>query len=135
MKIETRTIDQISQENKELLEKLRYNAQCIRLKKQEMQEEKESKKFQEILNKNRKTFAFSLKSEKDTLDIAEINKFINEFFLNLHISIKKIIILNKFLYVSTKQNLKFNQPTIILHDTYVLEQVNPHSLIKLQNPI
>ena len=135
MKIETRTIDQISKENKELLEKLRYNAQCIRLKKQEMQEEKESKKFQEILNKNRKTFAFSLKSEKDTLDIAEINKFINEFFLNLHISIKKIIILNKFLYVTTKQNLKFNQPTIILHDTYVLEQVNPHSLIKLQNPI
>jgi len=129
--IEKRTIEEISSENKKLLDKIKHNSIILHMKKTLDKSEKEKQKMKELLEKPRKTFAFHIIS-KDKPNLEEIHKFTYEFWKKLGKNILKYIILNDFIYIKSKENIIISQSEMGISETCTLSQVNPKDIIKLQ---
>ena len=129
--IETRSIEEISQENKILFDKIRKNSIILHMKKINEKHEKEEKKMEELLPKSRKTFAFHVIS-KDKINFEEIHRFIEEFWKKMGKNISKFIVLNQFIYIKSKENIIIADREMGITPTCKLEQINPKDIIKVQ---
>jgi hypothetical protein len=131
--IDARTIDEIALENQQLKEKLKYNAKCLNVKKNELKLHKQSEKFKEKILKPRVNFAFRINIDPPvTLDQQrELREILEKEITNQNMKLISLIMLNNFIY------LKVNHP-IVLHERYdlctgnVAEQIDPKDFMKMQ---
>ena len=132
--IDGRTIDEIAHENQQLREKLKYNIECLNLKKKELQENKMTEAHKQLLEKSRKTFAFRLaiyymlKPDEQQ----KVYNQLNELIKKQKAKTMKIFMLNNFIYFKTNINIKLPFDKIPLEDGKQLEQINPKDILKLQ---
>ena len=131
MDIEKRTIEEISTENKQLLDKIKKNSIVLHIKKLNEKAEKEKEKMEKTLPKARKTFAFHIIS-KDTVNMENIKKFCEEFWKKLGKNIAKFIMINNFIYIKSKENVVITDRELGITDSCKLVQVYPKDIIKLQ---
>ena len=131
--IDARTINEIALENQQLKEKLKYNAKCLNVKKNELKLHRQSEKFKEKILKPRVNFAFRINIDPPiTLDQQrELREILEKEITNQNMKLISLIMLNNFLY------LKVNHP-IVLHERYdlsmgnVAEQIDPKDFMKMQ---
>ena len=131
MDIEKRTIEEISTENKQLLDKIKKNSIILHIKKMNEKADKEKQRLEKTLPKARKTFAFHIIS-KDPINIEVIKKFCEEFWKKLGKNISKFIIINNFIYIKSKENITITDHELGITDSCKLVQVYPKDIIKLQ---
>lgn len=132
--IDARSIQDIELENKHLREKLNYNLDCLKFKRQECSKIKQTESLKRLLEKNRKTFAFRI-----NLDPIQTTQYQEECFNILkntvskynNAKIIKIFMLNNFIYFKTNLNITLNLDKIPTNDGHQMEQLNPKDILKL----
>jgi len=129
--IKNRSIDEISKENKNLLEKLKQNALELHTKKLNEKKEKEQKTLENILNSSRKLFGFHIHS-KDQIDFEKTKNFVETLWKTMGKNINKFIYINNFIYIKSKENMKLTDKYLGITDSCKLEQINPHQILQLQ---
>ena len=129
--LNSKSLEELAKENKELLDKIRQNAILLHMKKINEKHDKEEKKMSELLKKARKTFAFHAISNSP-IDFIKVQKFIEEFWKKLGKNISKFIVINNFVYIKSKENLIISDREMGIDGTVTLEQINPKDIIKVQ---
>lgn len=128
--IDSRTIEEIALDNKRLKDKLKYNLECLNMKRKELHENKHKESFNKLLEKNRKIFAFRcnidtpIPEDKSNL----IKNTINDLLAKNKAKICKIFTMNNFIYIKTNINIVIRAERLDLPDGNALIQINPKSI-------
>jgi len=124
--IDARTINEITLDNQRLKEKLKYNRECLKIKRTEIREKKLKQEFKQNINKAKKVFAFKINKDKLTQDD---EKNIKDIFKNIaeknNVKIQTMFIMNNLTYLKLNTNISIPTEKLSLPDGSQMEQINP----------
>lgn len=128
------TIDEIAYCNSVLTQKLRLNLKVLDEKRKLSNNDLIQKKLLELLNSQRKIFAFKIiYPGKLVLDYdGEIFTFITKIFQEFNAKIVKIFNVNNYVYLKVNKNILYETLSIQIREGLRLEQINPKDILKCQ---
>jgi hypothetical protein len=128
--IDARTINEITLDNQRLKEKLKYNRECLKIKRTEIKEKKLKQEFKQNINKAKKVFAFKINKDKLTQDD---EKNIKDIFKNIaeknNVKIQTMFIMNNLTYLKLNTNISIPTEKLSLPDGSQMEQINPKNIL------
>lgn len=128
--IDARTINEITLDNQRLKEKLKYNRECLKIKRTEIREKKLKQEFKQNINKAKKVFAFKINKDKLTQDD---EKNIKDIFKNIaeknNVKIQTMFIMNNLTYLKLNTNISIPTEKLSLPDGSQMEQINPKNIL------
>lgn len=133
--IDARTIEEISLENKQLKDQLKYNIKCLNEKRKLLMEKRRQTIFKKQIDKSRRIYAFRINADKLDPDIQTmIKETITNILKKDKIKMTQLLALNNFIWFKTNKGTHLNE-RIELKNGMTMEQINPNDFLSFQADI